>query len=93
MTVPYDYDQTNINHLREVIAEQERTIEYLHERCKVEEVENHKLRGLALILLNCAGNVDRCDDCALNGNPYDVMVRDWFACDTLYDMVKEMRLL
>ena len=57
------------------------------------EADNAKLRGLALILLNCAGSVDRCDNCMLNGNPYDVVVRDWFACDTLYDMVKEMGLL
>lgn len=46
MTIPYDYDQTNIDHLRAVIDEQEQTIKYLHERCKAEEVENAKLREL-----------------------------------------------
>lgn len=46
MTVPYDCDQTNIDHLRAVIAEQEQTIKYLHEHCKAEEVENAKLREL-----------------------------------------------
>jgi len=46
MTIPYDYDQTNIDHLRAVVAEQEQTIEYLHERCKAEEVESAKLREL-----------------------------------------------
>lgn len=55
--------------------------------------ENERLRGLVLILLNCAGSIDNCDNCMLNGNPYDVATRDWFACDTLYDMVKEMGLL
>jgi len=47
MTIPYDYDQTNIDHLRVVIDEQEQTIKYLHERCKAEEVVNAKLRELA----------------------------------------------
>jgi len=46
MTIPYDYDQTNIDHLSAVIDEQEATIEYLHERCKAEEVESAKLREL-----------------------------------------------
>lgn len=45
--MPYDYDQTNIEHLRAVIDEQEATIEYLRECCKAEEVENAKLRELA----------------------------------------------
>ena len=44
--MPYDYDQTNIEHLRAVIDEQEQTIKYLHERCKAEEVENAELREL-----------------------------------------------
>lgn len=46
MSVPYDYDQTNIEHLRAVIAEQEATIEYLRECCKEKEAENAKLREL-----------------------------------------------
>lgn len=44
--MPYDYDLSNVEHLRAVVAEQEATIEYLHERCKAEEVENAKLREL-----------------------------------------------
>jgi len=46
MSIPYDYDQTNIDHLSAVIDEQEQTIEYLHELCKAEEVVNAKLREL-----------------------------------------------
>lgn len=60
MTTPYDYDQTNIDHLRAVIDEQEQTIEYLHERCKAEEVENAKLQELcvkALEWLRWAGGI------------------------------------
>lgn len=61
MTVPYDYDQDSIDHLREVIAEQEQTIEYLHERCKSEEVENAKLRD-ALKALMMGTNAELCAD-------------------------------
>ena len=46
MSVPYDYAPSNIEHLRFVVAEQERTIKYLHERCKEEEAENALLREL-----------------------------------------------
>lgn len=47
MSVPYDYDQTNIEHLRAVVAEQEAAIEYLRECCKEREVEIIMLRELA----------------------------------------------
>lgn len=62
MSVPYDYDQTNIEHLRDVVAEQGRTIDYLHERCKEEEVENAKLRELVRDMLPFAevGFEDTC---------------------------------
>ena len=53
MTVPYNYDQTNIDHLRAVIAEQEQTTKYLHEHCKAEEVENAKLRELVRQMHTC----------------------------------------
>lgn len=46
MSVPYDYDRTNIEHLRAVVAEQEATIEYLREWFKEFESENAKLREL-----------------------------------------------
>lgn len=52
--MPYDYDQTNIEHLRAVIAEQEATIEYLHECCKEKEIENAKLRELCASLYEFA---------------------------------------
>lgn len=54
MSVPYDYDPSNIEHLRAVIAEQEAAIGYLHERCKAEEVENTKLRELCASLYEFA---------------------------------------
>lgn len=54
MSVPYDYDPSNIEHLRAVIDEQEQTIKYLHERCKAEEVENAKLRELCASLYEFA---------------------------------------
>lgn len=65
MTVPYDYDQDSIDHLREVIAEQEQTIECLHERCKAEEVENHKLRELIKLMQICIEHACMCDFCPL----------------------------
>lgn len=50
MSVPYDYDPSNIEHLRAVIAEQEAAIGYLHECCKEKEIENAKLRELCASL-------------------------------------------
>ena len=50
MSVPYDYDQTNIEHLRAVVSEQEAAIGYLHECCKEKEIENAKLRELCASL-------------------------------------------
>jgi hypothetical protein len=46
VSVPYDYDQTNIEHLRAVVSEQEAAIEYLRECCKEKETENARLRDL-----------------------------------------------
>lgn len=62
MSVPYDYDQTNIEHLRAVVSEQEAAIEYLRECCKEGEVENAKLRELVRDMLPFAevGFEDTC---------------------------------
>ena len=54
MSVPYDYDLSNVEHLCSVVAEQEATIEYLHERCKAEEVESAELRELCASLYEFA---------------------------------------
>lgn len=57
------------------------------------ESENARLLDLVRILVNCMGEVDRCDTCPINGNPYDVSVEDWFACDSLRDMLAEAVVL
>lgn len=62
MSVPYDYDQTNVEHLRAVIAEQEATIEYLREMCKKEETENAKLWELIRLTAEYLSQ-DRCEGC------------------------------
>lgn len=51
--------------------------------------ENAKLRELVRILVHCMDELDNCDSCPINGNPYDVS-RDWAACDTLYEMLCEL---
>ena len=51
--------------------------------------ENAKLRELVRILVHCMDEVDNCDSCPINGNPYDVS-REWAACDTLYEMLCEL---
>jgi len=64
MSVPYDYDPSNVEHLRTVVAEQEQTIKYLHERCKEKEVENARLRELVrFALLRCNADNPMCDAC------------------------------
>ena len=52
--MPYDYDPSNVEHLRVVIAEQEAAIGYLHECCKEKEIENAKLRELCASLYEFA---------------------------------------
>lgn len=54
------------------------------------EAENAKLMGLVSVLAHCMNDVDRCDTCPVNGNPYDVRAGDWAACDTLRDMLREL---
>lgn len=51
--------------------------------------ENAKLRGLVRILVHCMDEVDNCDSCPINGNPYDVS-KEWAACDTLHEMLCEL---
>lgn len=66
MSVPYDYDQTNIEYLRAVVAEQEAAIEYLREWCKECEYENAKLCELVKNALDYISH----EGCGVD-NPYE----------------------
>lgn len=61
------------------------------ERLEQLKAENAELRKLAQILIHCLSDVDGCDTCAVNGNPYDVR-GEWAACDELLDRIRELRL-
>lgn len=50
------------------------------------EVDNAKLRNAVSILVHCMSDVDGCDSCPINGNPYDVQGK-WSACDALREML------
>lgn len=50
------------------------------------EAENAKLRNAVSILVHCMSDVDGCDSCPINGNPYDVQSK-WSACDALREML------
>ena len=56
---------------------------------KAVRVENAKLRELVRILVHCMDEVDNCDSCPINGNPFDVS-KEWAACDTLHEMLCEL---
>lgn len=64
--MPYDYDLSNVEHLRAVIAEQEATIEYLREWFKEFESENAKLRELVKNALDYISH----EGCGVD-NPYE----------------------
>ena len=53
------------------------------------EAENDKLREKVTILVHCMNDVSGCDDCPINGNPYEVR-GEWAACDSLRDMLREL---
>lgn len=72
MTIPYDYDQTNVEHLRVVIAEQEASIEYLRECFKESEVENAKLCELVKNALDYISH----EGCGVD-NPYEGSANEW----------------
>lgn len=88
MSIPYDYDQTNIDHLRAVIDEQDQTIKYLHERCKAEEVVNAKLRELMSVMAYCIQGWRECDGCRVNGGAGIITERA--GCDVLLDRLREL---
>lgn len=54
------------------------------------QVETVKLWELVHILVHCMSEVDNCDLCPLNDNPYDVSVDHWFACDGLHDLLSDV---
>ena len=72
MSVPYDYDHTNIEHLRAVVAEQEATIEYLRELLKELESENAKLCELVKNALDYISH----EGCGVD-NPYEGSANEW----------------
>lgn len=53
------------------------------------ERENARLLELAKILVHCMGSVDRCDTCRINGNPCEVSIDEWFACDGLHERLRK----
>lgn len=57
------------------------------------KAENAILFELAQILVHCMGEVDNCDTCRLNGNPCEVSVDEWFACDSLHDLLREQGVI
>ena len=53
------------------------------------DAENAKLRELLGIVVHCCNEVDGCDTCGLDGDPYEV-ASHWFACDALRDRLREV---
>ena len=53
------------------------------------KAENASLFELAQIMVHCMGEVDNCDTCRLNDNPCEVSVDEWFACDSLCNLLRE----
>lgn len=60
-------------------------------RAEIRELkaEKERLFELAQILVHCMGEVDNCDTCRINDNPCEVSVDEWFACDSLRDLLRE----
>lgn len=57
---------------------------------KAAQTDVGKLWGLVHVLVHCMGEIDNCDLCPLNGNPYDVSIDQWFACDELHDLLSDV---
>lgn len=57
------------------------------------KAEKERLFELAQILVHCMGEVDNCDTCRINDNPCEVSVDEWFACDSLHDLLREQGVI
>ncbi len=94
---PFDDASQAINYLLRALAIMENEnsklrhdLEEANNQAEEVCIENAKLRKLMRIMAYCMQDSKDCDKCALNGADTELEVDPLFACDDLYDKLREL---